>query len=91
MTFVYVCSSWLVSSLSKSKENIDSIMPMYTHLQHAQLGVFSHYLLSYAYSLIRDFDRFFNLYDRINCSPLGACAIGGSSINVDRGQNFLLC
>lgn len=57
---------------------------MYTHLQHAQLGVFSHYLLSYAYSLTRDFDRFFDLYDRINCSPLGACAIGGSSINIDR-------
>jgi argininosuccinate lyase len=75
----------LISSIvERAEENIDSIMPMYTHLQHAQLGVFSHYLLSYAYSLIRDFDRFFDLYDRINCSPLGACAIGGSSINIDR-------
>ncbi len=75
----------LISSIIKrAEENTDSIMPMYTHLQHAQLGVFSHYLLSYAYSLIRDFDRFFELYDRINCSPLGACAIGGSSINIDR-------
>ena len=75
----------LITSLVKlAEENIDSIMPMYTHLQHAQLGVFSHYLLSYAYSLIRDFDRFFDLYDRINCSPLGACAIGGSSIDIDR-------
>jgi argininosuccinate lyase len=75
----------LISSLVEvAEENVDSIMPMYTHLQHAQLGVFSHYLLSYAYSLIRDFDRFFDLYDRINCSPLGACAIGGSSINIDR-------
>jgi argininosuccinate lyase len=75
----------LISSIVKrAEDNVDSIMPMYTHLQHAQLGVFSHYLLSYAYSLIRDFDRFFDLYDRINCSPLGACAIGGSSINIDR-------
>jgi argininosuccinate lyase len=75
----------LITSLVKlAEKNIDSIMPMYTHLQHAQLGVFSHYLLSYAYSLIRDFDRFFDLYDRINCSPLGACAIGGSSIGIDR-------
>ena len=75
----------LISSIVKrAEDNVDSIMPMYTHLQHAQLGVFSHYLLSYAYSLIRDFDRFLDLYDRINCSPLGACAIGGSSINIDR-------
>ena len=50
----------LISSIVKrAEDNVDSIMPMYTHLQHAQLGVFSHYLLSYAYSLIRDFDRFF--------------------------------
>jgi argininosuccinate lyase len=75
----------LITSLVKqAEENVDSVMPMYTHLQHAQLGVFSHYLLSYAYSLIRDFDRFFELYGRINCSPLGACAIGGSSIDIDR-------
>jgi argininosuccinate lyase len=75
----------LITSLVKlAEKNINSIMPMYTHLQQAQLGVFSHYLLSYAYSLIRDFDRFFDLYDRINCSPLGACAIGGSSIGIDR-------
>ncbi len=79
------------SIILKAKENIDSIMPMYTHLQHAQLGVFSHYLLSYAYSLLRDFDRFFNLYYRINCSPLGSCAIGGSSINIDRDRiSYLL-
>jgi argininosuccinate lyase len=75
----------LITSLVKrAEENVDSVMPLYTHLQHAQLGVFSHYLLSYAYSLMRDFDRFFELYDRINCSPLGACAIGGSSIDIDR-------
>jgi argininosuccinate lyase len=76
--------------VKKANENIDAIMPMYTHLQHAQLGVFSHYLLCYSYSLLRDFDRFFESYDRINCSPLGACAIGGSSIEVDRERVSLL-
>jgi argininosuccinate lyase len=81
----------LASLVKRAEENVNSIMPMYTHLQHAQLGVFSHYLLSYAYSLIRDFDRFFELYDRINCSPLGSCAIGGSSINIDRERvSYLL-
>ncbi|MBA3749524.1 MAG: argininosuccinate lyase [Nitrosopumilus sp.] len=82
-----ICQNLIIlinSIIKRATENVDSIMPMYTHLQHAQLGVFSHYLLSYAYSLIRDFDRFFGLYDRINCSPLGTCAIGGSSIDIDR-------
>lgn len=82
-----ICQNLLIlitSLVKRAEENVDSIMPMYTHLQHAQLGVFSHYLLSYAYSLTRDFDRFFDLYDRINCSPLGACAIGGSSMDIDR-------
>lgn len=70
--------------LAKSKENFHSIMPMYTHLQQAQLGTFSHYLLSYVDSLFRDLDRLDNIYNRINTSPLGACAIGGTSINIDR-------
>jgi argininosuccinate lyase len=70
--------------LAKSKENFHSIMPMYTHLQQAQLGTFSHYLLSYVDCLFRDLDRLDNIYNRINTSPLGACAIGGTSINIDR-------
>ena len=75
----------LISSIVKrAEDNVDSIMPMYTHIQQAQLGVFSHYLLSYCYSLTRDFERYSESYKRINCSPLGACAIGGSSMNIDR-------
>lgn len=74
----------ITSLLMTAKNNVDSIMPMYTHLQHAQLGVFSHYLLSYCFSLIRDFERYAESYNRINNSPLGACAIGGSSMNIDR-------
>ena len=72
------------SLLLQANRNVDSIMPMYTHMQQAQLGVFSHYLLSYCFSLTRDFERYSESYKRINCSPLGACAIGGSSMNIDR-------
>lgn len=82
-----ICEKLLVligSIIKKSEENVNTIMPMYTHLQQAQIGVFSHYLLSYAYLLFRDFDRFYSLYERVNSCPLGACAIGGSSINIDR-------
>jgi argininosuccinate lyase len=74
------------SLLAKAVEHIDTIMPLYTHLQQAQLGVFSHYLLSYCFSLLRNFERFSENYKRINVSPLGACAIGGSSMNIDRNK-----
>jgi argininosuccinate lyase len=70
--------------LKKATENKETVMPMYTHLQQAQIGTFSHYLLSYVDALFRDMDRLYVTYGRINQSPLGACAIGGSSININR-------
>lgn len=76
--------------LSKSKDNLHSIMPMYTHLQQAQLGTFSHFLLSYVDTLFRDLDRLNGMYNRINNSPLGACAIGGTSININRERTASL-
>ncbi len=72
------------SLLVRARKNTDTIMPMYTHLQQAQLGVLSHYFLSYCFSLTRNFERFSELYRRTNISPLGACAIGGSSMPIDR-------
>lgn len=78
------------SLLSKSNDHIASVMPMYTHLQHAQIGTFSHFLLSYTDLLFRDLDRLNTTYTRINKSPLGACAIGGSSINIDRNRTAVL-
>jgi argininosuccinate lyase len=81
----------LISALlSKSKDNFRSIMPLYTHLQHAQLGTLSHFLLSYIDGLFRDLDRLDGVYNRINNSPLGACAIGGTSINIDRSMTASL-
>ena len=56
------CLIETISTLLKTaKENTKTIMPLYTHLQQAQVGVFSHYLLSYADSLLRDLDRFMSL------------------------------
>jgi argininosuccinate lyase len=76
--------------LTKATENKETIMPMYTHLQHAQIGTFSHYLLSYADALFRDLDRLHMAYGRINRSPLGASAVGGSSININRTRTATL-
>ena len=79
------CLIETISTLLKTaQENTKTIMPLYTHLQQAQVGVFSHYLLSYADSLLRDLDRFMSLYARVNQSPLGAGPVGGTSLPIDR-------
>ena len=78
------------SLLSKALDHTDTTMPMYTHMQHAQIGTFSHFLISYVESLFRDIDRFYVTYGRVNQSPLGACAIGGTSIQIDRNRTAVL-
>ena len=72
------------SLVSVSKNHQKTIMPFYTHLQQAQAGLFSHYLLAQADALSRDFQRLFNTFERINQSPLGAGPVGGTSITIDR-------
>ena len=72
------------SLVEKSKEHKNTIISLYTHLQQAQIGTVSHYLLSYSFSLLRDLERISSSFDRINLSPLGSCAIGGTGIPIDR-------
>ncbi|MFX1365309.1 MAG: argininosuccinate lyase, partial [Promethearchaeota archaeon] len=70
--------------LNISKNNINSYMPLYTHLQRGQLGTFSHYINNYIAQILRSLERLEEIYNRINKNPLGACAIGGTSININR-------
>mgnify|MGYP006282761745 CR=1 FL=1 len=67
-----------------SKDHIETYMPLYTHLQKAQLGVFSHYINYYLSQILRIEERINETYARVNKNPLGACAIGGTSININR-------
>jgi argininosuccinate lyase len=81
----------LVKGLTaKSEGNLDSIMPLYTHLQQAQIGNFAHYLLAYSDGLLREVDRLLSLYDRLNQSPLGAGPVGGSRLPIDRNMTAKL-
>jgi argininosuccinate lyase len=81
----------LVKALTaKSEGNLDSIMPLYTHLQQAQIGNFAHYLLAYSDALLREIDRLLSLYDRLNQSPLGAGPVGGSLLAIDRNMTAKL-
>ena len=72
------------SLISVAKNHQKTVMPLYTHLQQAQAGLFSHYLLAHADVLFRDFERIFGMFSRINQSPLGAGPVGGTSIPIDR-------
>ena len=64
--------------VSVAKSHQKTIMPLYTHLQQAQAGLLSHYLLAHADVLYRDFQRLYGTYERVNQSPLGAGPVGGN-------------
>ncbi len=65
-------------------KELNSPIILYTHLQQAQLGLFSHYLMAYAEAFSRDFERLNECYKRINLNPLGACAIAGTKFPINR-------
>lgn len=62
----------------------DVIMPGYTHLQRAQPILFSHHLMAYFGMLVRDFERFQGVYARTDIMPLGAGALAGTTLPIDR-------
>ena len=68
----------------KARENKSVIMPGYTHLQHAQPVLFSHSILAYAMMFTRDIGRLADCRKRINVSPIGSCALAGTTYNTDR-------
>lgn len=67
-----------------SNKSKNFFVPLYTHLQKGQLGVFSHYINNYSFQIMRALKRIEEIYPRINANPLGACAIGGTSIKISR-------
>lgn len=68
----------------KAEEYKDVIMPGYTHLQRAQPITFGHHLLSYAMMFLRDRERLTENLKRINVSPIGSCALAGTTYETDR-------
>lgn len=65
-------------------KNIETPMVYYTHGQHAQIGTFGHYLIAYADQFLRDYQRVKQCYERVNYNPLGAAAIGGTNLRLNR-------
>ena len=69
---------------AQAEENAATIAPGYTHLQRAQPISFGHHLLAYAMMLLRDIDRITDAKKRMNFSPLGSCALAGTTYPTDR-------
>ena len=68
----------------KAKENIDTIMPGYTHMQKAQPITLAHHLLAYAEMFKRDIGRLQDTYKRTDMMPLGSGALATSTYPIDR-------
>ena len=74
----------LAAILVQAKAHKTSILPGYTHLQRAQPITFAHHLLAYAMMFTRDIGRLEDALKRMNYSPLGSCALSGTTYNTDR-------
>ena len=74
----------IAAAVERAAEEIDMLMPGYTHLQPAQPVRWSHWLLSHAWAWQRDAERLDELAARVNVMPLGSGALAGNPFAIDR-------
>ncbi|GAB7017023.1 argininosuccinate lyase [Methanogenium cariaci] len=77
-------SSLRAALLAQAERHTQTVMPGFTHLQHAQPTTLGHYLLAYEQALSRDFERLWDAYGRVNRCPLGAAAFASTGYPIDR-------
>jgi len=70
--------------VERSREHLDTVLPGYTHLQRAQPVRLAHHWLAFVEMLSRDTNRFGDLRARLSSSPLGAAALAGTTLPIDR-------
>ena len=74
----------LKAILVQAEENKNTLMAGYTHLQRAQCITFAHHILAYGQMFMRDIDRLKDASKRMNVSPIGSCALAGTTYNTNR-------
>ncbi len=74
----------LRGAILKLASQWDSVMPGFTHMQHAQPTRLAHHLLAYHEMLTRDFERIMQAFKRVNLCPLGSAAFASSPYKIDR-------
>lgn len=72
--------------LEEASDERGTVLPGYTHLQPAQPTTVAHWLCGYEQALSRESARLFDLYDRVNRSPLGAAAFAGTTFPINRNR-----
>jgi len=77
-------NSLIEAFTNKAEDYKSAIMPGYTHLQRAQPITFGHHLMAYSMMLLRDADRLKDCRRRMNVSPIGCCALAGTTYDTDR-------
>ncbi|AOY75230.1 argininosuccinate lyase [Clostridium formicaceticum] len=75
---------FLTTLLERAEKDIDVVVPGFTHLQHAQPISLGHYWMAYFWKFTRDLKRFQAAYETTNVNPLGAGALAGSTLPLDR-------
>lgn len=75
---------------SVAADNIETLMPGFTHLQHAQPTTLAHHLVAHMDALGRDVERLKDAYSRVNLSPLGAAAFASTGFNINRERTMKL-
>ncbi len=81
-----VLSSIVDTLLNRASEELETVMPAYTHLQPAQPTTLAHWMTAHANAFLRDLERLHGLWGRVNLSPLGAGAVSGTTLPVDRSM-----
>lgn len=72
--------------LDLAAQNMDVILPGYTHMQHAQPVLLAHHLMAYFWMFARDYDRLAQAYAAADANPLGSAALAGTTYPLDRAQ-----
>ncbi len=72
--------------MTLAEKNVETVMPGYTHLQVAEPTTFAHYMLAYCSAFLRDVERIEQAYNSANSCPMGACALSGTSFQIDRAR-----
>ena len=83
-TVISLLKKLILTVCGKAEEYRDAVMPGYTHLQRAQPITFGHQIMAYAMMFLRDAGRLQDAKKRMNISPIGSCALAGTTYNTDR-------
>lgn len=81
---VTAIDSLITDMVAAAERNLETIMPGFTHMQHAQPVTVAQHMMAHAFKLSRDADRFMDSYRRMNLCPLGSAALAGTTFPIDR-------